>query len=200
MLNGTTYMVRPRMHPAEDPLQGRPHLAGIDPVVGRPGVLPSLAADEGAILDPGDIAGIGKGEVAVGTFGGIEPLQGSRGHHLIQQGLVFGKRAVAPVNSIGAGEGRDFRYPFPQSLIGDPGRWIQLQRRGSRLTDNGHVLGSRGYRTPPTRLRWGTRGRKFRQQEAPRQPSGGRLQDYAWAVRARPAPYLAENDTASGPC
>jgi hypothetical protein len=140
----------------EDPLHGDAHLARVHPIVGGAGVLPPLAADEGPILDPGDITGIGKGEVAVGALGGIKSLQGSCRHHLVQQGLVLGGRAVAPVNSIGLCEGSDFRDPFPQSLIGDPGRCIQLRHSRARLTENSHVFGSKGYRAPP--FRWSARG------------------------------------------
>ena len=45
------------------------HLRGRPPVVGRTGVLLALGADEGAVLDPGDVAGVGLREEAVGALG-----------------------------------------------------------------------------------------------------------------------------------
>ena len=43
--------------------------SGIAPVVGRAGPDLVLAADEGPVLDPGDVAGIGPGEVGVRALG-----------------------------------------------------------------------------------------------------------------------------------
>ena len=65
MLNGMTYIVRPAMQPSKRPVEDRLHLGRIHPVVGRAGVLLGLGADEGAILDPGDVARVGAGEEAV---------------------------------------------------------------------------------------------------------------------------------------
>ena len=59
MQNGTTYMVRPRMQPSKISPNVWRISAGRDPVVGRAGVLLALGADERAVLDPGDVAGVG---------------------------------------------------------------------------------------------------------------------------------------------
>ena len=63
--NGTTYIVRPRMAPGEQRGQLGLHLGRGPPVVGGAGVDLALGADEGAVLDPGDVAGVGQGEEAV---------------------------------------------------------------------------------------------------------------------------------------
>ena len=45
------------------------HLGRVAPVVGRAGVVLALAADEGAVLDAGDVAGIAAGVEAVRPLG-----------------------------------------------------------------------------------------------------------------------------------
>ncbi len=53
--NGTTYIVRPFIAPFEELVHLGPHLVGRAPVVVRPGLLLGLGADEGAVLDAGDV-------------------------------------------------------------------------------------------------------------------------------------------------
>ena len=76
--NGTTYIVRPFIEPAKRPLELLPHLRRLGPVVGRAGVLLALGADEGPVLDPGDVAGVGEGQVGVRALGVGEALEGAR--------------------------------------------------------------------------------------------------------------------------
>ena len=65
MLNGND-VHRAAPHAAvEQAAQRAAHLARIDPVVGRAGVLASRGADEGAVLDARHVAGIRAGQVAV---------------------------------------------------------------------------------------------------------------------------------------
>ena len=68
MLNGITYIVRPGHAAVEQPVQDRLHLGRVHPVVGRSGVVGDARADEGAILDAGDVARVGAGEEAVGPL------------------------------------------------------------------------------------------------------------------------------------
>ena len=57
---------RAALHAAlEEAVQHLAHLGRVAPVVGRAGVLLGLRADEGAVLDPGDVGGVGEGEVGV---------------------------------------------------------------------------------------------------------------------------------------
>ena len=69
MLKGTTYIVRPRIAAGEEPVQLRAHLGGVHPVVRGPGVGLALGADEGAVLDPGDVARVGRGPVRARPLG-----------------------------------------------------------------------------------------------------------------------------------
>ena len=65
MLNGITYIVRPRMHPVEEPVEDLVHLLRLHPVVRGAGVLRGPAADERAVLDASDVARVGPSEEAV---------------------------------------------------------------------------------------------------------------------------------------
>ena len=61
----------------EEIVQGLAHLLRVHPVVGRPGILLGATADEGAIFDAGDVAGIGAGQEAARALLGIEPDEGA---------------------------------------------------------------------------------------------------------------------------
>jgi hypothetical protein len=65
MLNGITYIVRPRMRAVEEPVQRAAHLVRVGPVVRGAGVVLGAAADERAVLDAGDVARVGAGEERV---------------------------------------------------------------------------------------------------------------------------------------
>ena len=73
--NGTTYIVRPCIEPSKSSRSASLISAGLAPVVGRPGVGSLLGADEGAVLDARDVAGVGAREVGVGPLGVREPLE-----------------------------------------------------------------------------------------------------------------------------
>ena len=62
--NGTTYIVRPRMLPANTPSSSARIADGLAPVVRRAGVGLVARADERARLDARDVVGVGAGEVA----------------------------------------------------------------------------------------------------------------------------------------
>ena len=59
MEKGTTYIVRPFIEPSKSVVQRRAHLGGVAPVVSRTGVDLFLRADEGAVFDARDVAGVG---------------------------------------------------------------------------------------------------------------------------------------------
>ena len=96
--------------PGERPL----HLVGVGPVVGRPGVLGLPRTDEGAVLDPGHVAGIGTGEIASRAFFFVEPDEGAALHHLPAQAVVFFLGTVTPVDGVGLAQALDLIHPGQQ--------------------------------------------------------------------------------------
>ena len=100
MLNGTTYIVRPRMQPRKSPSRLLAHLGRVHPVVRRSGVLFALRADEGAVLDPGDVGRIGRGPVAAGPLLGVELDEGAGVDELAAERLELGVGAVEPVDGV----------------------------------------------------------------------------------------------------
>ena len=66
MLNGITYIVRPRITPSNFGVSDGLHLVGGHPVVGRAGVVLVHRADVGAVLDAGDVARMAAGEEGIG--------------------------------------------------------------------------------------------------------------------------------------
>ena len=75
--NGTTYIVRPSIEPRKQLAQQLAHLLRVAPVVRRAGVLLALRADERAVLDAGDVAGIRQRQVGVRALGVGQPLEGA---------------------------------------------------------------------------------------------------------------------------
>ena len=74
---------------AEEVGQGRLHLVGVAPVVGRAGVVRVARADEGAVLDAGDVAGVGAGEEAVRALLGREAGEGARRSTICSQSAAY---------------------------------------------------------------------------------------------------------------
>ena len=64
MLNGMTYIVRPRMQPSNRPCSVRFISAGSVQLLVGPASSFRAAADVGAVLDAGDVARVGAGEEA----------------------------------------------------------------------------------------------------------------------------------------
>ena len=110
-----------RHRAVEEAAEGRVHLVRIAPVVGRPGVLLALRADEGPVLDPGDVAGIGAGEVGVRALGVGEALERAGVDHLLAETVVLLRRPVAPVDRVGLGQLGDLL---------DPGEQLRVLGRG----------------------------------------------------------------------
>ena len=92
---------RPAAHAA---LEQRVHLparfGGRHPVIVRAGVVALLGADEGQVLDAGDVRRIGAVQVAAGKALGIELHQVARGDHLADEFAVLGLGPVTPVNLV----------------------------------------------------------------------------------------------------
>ena len=74
MLNGITYIVRPRMQPSNSLFERRPHLGRRDPVVVGTRVFLVRAAHESAVFHARDVVGIGAREEAARAFRFVEPI------------------------------------------------------------------------------------------------------------------------------
>ncbi len=93
------------------------HLFGLAPVVGRTGFLLGGRADEGAVFDAGDVAGVGETEVGVGALGVGEPLEGAGVDEQLAEAVVLLGGAVTPVDGLGLGERGDLLDPRQQTLV-----------------------------------------------------------------------------------
>ncbi|GAA3220819.1 hypothetical protein GCM10020256_27190 [Streptomyces thermocoprophilus] len=129
MQKGTTYMVRPRMEPRKRPLSpvkiSRISAGGL-PVVGRAGVLFLLGADEGPVLDPGDVGRVGGRVVGVGALDRVELLEGALGDELLAESLVLGLGSVTPDHVVRLRQFGDLVDPRDQFLMagGDGSRVV----------------------------------------------------------------------------
>ena len=103
---------RPTAHAAcKEVDQAGFHLFRRLPVVGGAGVFLRVRADECAFFHAGDIAWVAADEQGIRPFLCVQPHARARGHDRLAHGEVFGFRAIAPVDGIGAGEGGDFLHP-----------------------------------------------------------------------------------------
>ena len=101
------------------------HLRRVAPVVGRPGLVLALGADEGPVLDPGDVAGVRPRQIGVRALRVGELLERSRLDQLLAEPVVLLSRPVAPVDRVRLGELGDLLDPGDQlRVVG------QLLRRG----------------------------------------------------------------------
>ena len=114
---GTTYIVRPVHAALEEAVERLAHLGRVAPVVGRAGVGLVLGADEGAVFDPGDVGGVGEGEVGVRALGVGEALEGARVDQRLGEGVVLLGRAVAPVDGVGLGQVGDLPDPVEELCV-----------------------------------------------------------------------------------
>lgn len=103
----------------EQTVEGLLHGLGVFPIVGGARVFLAQAADEGTILHPGHVAGIGKTGKAVGAFFRVEPDEGPLIHQLAGKEVVFLLRAVAPVDRVRFAQIRHLLNPTDQGFIPD---------------------------------------------------------------------------------
>jgi hypothetical protein len=82
------------------------------PIVGRASIFLFFRADEGAVFDARHIGRMGAGQIGIGALGLVQLGERASGHHFVTQLLVFRVRAVAPLNTVGLGQGSDFIYPL----------------------------------------------------------------------------------------
>ena len=76
--------------------QRRLHLGGVEPVVGRPGVVLALRADIGLVLDARDIERVGAHQDRILALLGVEPKGRAAIDQCFQQMLILGLGAIAP--------------------------------------------------------------------------------------------------------
>jgi hypothetical protein len=102
---------------------------GRHPVVVGAGGVAVAGADEGQVLDAGDVARVGTVQPAAGVGLGIERQQGAVGGHPCDQGVVLGLAAVAPVDAVGLRERRDVGDPLVQCVQAAAVRGFVLRTR-----------------------------------------------------------------------
>jgi len=103
-------------------VQRRAHCPRLHPVVGGPGIVLALAANERAIFDARHIVRVRPRKVAVRPLDGIKTPQRSGFYHLRTQAIVFGFASVTPLDAFRLGQRRDFADPRKQAKVADIGR------------------------------------------------------------------------------
>ncbi len=93
------------------------HRIRVHPVVGGARSIFGIRADEGALLDARDIAGIRLGVIAARPLLLIQFDEGATRHHLLAQAIVFGLGAVHPVDAVRLAKGGHFFHPLDQVRI-----------------------------------------------------------------------------------
>ncbi len=91
-------------------------------MVGRARVLLLGGADEGAVLDAGDVRGVGGGVVGVGALDRVQFREGALGHELLGEALVLGLRTVAPDHLVRLRQFGDLVHPGDEFLVVGGGR------------------------------------------------------------------------------
>ena len=107
--------------------------AGIEPVVGRAGVVLRLRADVGLVLDAGDVGGSERTRIELGRFSGLSHMRGAAVDEGLQESLIFGLGAVAPDDLLGLEQG--FRLLDESQHLGVGG----LRTFGRNLRLNTHA-------------------------------------------------------------
>ena len=139
MLNGTTYIVRPRMQPSNSAVERGLHLVGVHPVVGRAGVvllrLQMKVRSSTRATSPGSDAR----QEAVGPLGRVEPDERAAGDHLRAQPVVLllaSRRTSGPAPACTA---RPSRPPSAPALCSERmrvRRSVKECLRGSRVANS----------------------------------------------------------------
>ena len=125
--NGTTYIVRPRMQPRKSggvpsgwPVWSSARIsAGAFQLLVGPASSSRSRADEGAVLDAGDVARAAARQEAARPQRRVELDEGAGGDELLAQAVVLGDAAVAPVDVARLGEGGHLGDPVDQLGVAD---------------------------------------------------------------------------------
>ena len=110
----------PRIAPRNRLVQRLAHLGRLAPVVRRAGVLLALGADERAVLDARDVAGVRPGQVGVRALGVGELLEGPGVDELLAERGRTPRRSRRTSGSRRAGSAR--RSPRPRPAASRSGR------------------------------------------------------------------------------
>ena len=140
MLNGSTYIVRPRIAAVEQFLQRPAHLERVFPVVGRTGGVLRKRTDEGAILDASDVAGVGARVVTARPEFLVQLDERAAATIWRAERVVLLRRAVDPVD--GGGLGQLGHLLDPAQQVGVP---RERGRRIAGLTNRLNVIGAVPY-------------------------------------------------------
>src|SRR5690606_27779396 len=107
---------RPTTHAAPVELRhGRLHLVRVHPVVGGPGVLLPLGADEGALLDPRDVARVRRGPVRVRPF--VELDERASLDQFLVDAFGFLVGAVDPHHQVRGSQLRALAHPRQHTTV-----------------------------------------------------------------------------------
>ena len=193
MLNGTTYMVRPRMEPRNSSSSLPRISAGSFQLLVGPASTCVGRADEGAVLDPGDVARVGVGPVGARPLARVELGEGAGVDQLLAQELVLLVGPVEPVDRVRLAELDDLVDPREQSGVPGGGlheRHVELlqemKRSRARRRDDpaeSAIEGKKGcrraYRRPCTQPETGS--------SSPRRPAtSGGVRPVRWGGPCRP--------------
>ena len=125
--NGTTYIVRPRIEPLNSSSSTSRISAGSRQLLVGPASSSRSRADEGPVLDPGDVAGVGAGQVRVRPLRVGELLEGAAVDQLLAEAVVLLRGAVAPVDRVRLGQLGELARPRRSASCS----WSVLRRRPS---------------------------------------------------------------------
>src|SRR5204862_362344 len=115
----------------EEFLEFPTHLQRVDPVVGWTCVVLGKRADEGSILDPGDVAGIRAGVVTTWPEILVQLDKRPTFNHLGAEDVVFFFRAVHPMNAVRRSEFGHLFHPAEKMLVSTQGPGNVAGRLGS---------------------------------------------------------------------
>ena len=117
MEKGTTYIVRPRIEPRNSSVSVARISSGSTQLLVGPASSGCRGADEGALLDPGDVGGVRAGPVAARALGVRELGERPPVHEQPAQPVVLVGRAVAPLDPVGLGERSDSVDPVEELAV-----------------------------------------------------------------------------------
>ncbi len=111
------------MQPLKRPFRVSRISAGSRQLLVGPASASLCGADEGAVLDPGDVAGVGEREVGVRPLGVGEALEGAGVDQRLGERVVLLRRPVAPVDGVGLGQACRSPRPSRGALRAWSARW-----------------------------------------------------------------------------
>ena len=121
MLKGTTYMVRPFIEPRNSSSSLARISAGAFQLLVGPASASLVGADEGAVLDPGDVARVGVGPVGTGPLRRVELGEGAGVDQLLAEERVLLVGPVEPVDVVRLAELDHLVDPREQSGVSGGG-------------------------------------------------------------------------------